>query len=131
MRKIPHVFPSWVINFFFLLGLVCAFAFRSIIVLEHLRPDLVRPVWYLAVLGYVLFFLYRYSIARKRRKTVTEYDLINKIRNGERLGQQEREAAVYSLSSIVRSREIFNYLVISILSVLAIGADLLLTLMGR
>jgi uncharacterized membrane protein len=131
MKHIPHVFPPWIINLFFALGLVSAFAFRSIIVFEHVNPVLVRPIWYFAVVGYIFFFIYRYSISRKRRAVIIEYNLIEKIEKREDLTDEEREAAIYSLSSLVKSREIFNYLFISILSVLAIAADIVLSLYGK
>ena len=131
MKHIPHVFPGWLINLFFVLGLASAFAFRAIIVLEHVNPRLVRPMWYLAVIGYILFFVYRYSIAWRRRAAIIQYDLVEKIDEGEELNDEEREAAVYSLSSLVKSREMFNYLFISVLSVLAIAMDIILSLYGK
>ena len=56
-----------------------AIAFRAIIVLQHLEPSWVRPVWYTGTAGYVLFFLYRYHITRKRKKAVEDFQLIEKI----------------------------------------------------
>ncbi len=124
-KKIPHTYPGYVIHGFFFIGLVSAFAFRSIIVFERLEPLWVRTAWYIGVLGYIGFFLYRYGITRRRKGVVKEYDLISKVKSGESFTKEEREVVIYLLSSIQKSREDINYLVIFILSILAVTADLL------
>jgi hypothetical protein len=44
------------------LGLATAIAFRALIVINHVHPDWVRPVWYFAVLGNFFFFYHRFRI---------------------------------------------------------------------
>ena len=87
----PHIVPKYVVYSFFLLGLVSAIAFRAIIVLQHLEPSWVRPVWYIGTAGYVLFFLYRYRITRKRKNAVEDFQLIEKIRANACLQDEDRE----------------------------------------
>ncbi len=125
----PHVVPPYVIYGFFTLGLVSAVAFRAIIVLMRLEPAWVRPVWYVGICGYVLFFLYRYRISRKRKHAIEEYGLIEKLRSGEPCGPEEREVILYLLSSIKSSMEDLNYAIIFLLSLLAIAADIYLGLL--
>lgn len=124
-KKLPHTFPSYIIHGFFFIGLISAVAFRSIIVFQRLEPAWVRPVWYVGVLGYISFFLYRYTITKKRKSAVKEYELIEKVQANACLSEEEREVVTYLLSSIKKSREDINYLVIFILSILAILADIL------
>jgi Ca2+/Na+ antiporter len=124
----PHTLPSSTINLFFIVGLLAAFSFRILIVLPHFQPELFRPVWYLGTIGYVMFFLYRYAISRKRRNTIEDYALIPKLKQRKMLSDDERQAVVYLLSSIRKSRENLNYLFIFLLSILAIGIDILLSL---
>ncbi len=126
-KKPPHTFPGYVIQGFFLIGLVSAIAFRSIIVFERLEPSWVRPVWYAGVLGYIGFFLYRYGISRRRKNAIRDYGLIEKIQVDTCLSEEEREVMTYLLSSIKRSREDINYLVIFLLSILAVLADIILS----
>ncbi len=123
-RKPPHTFPDYVIHGFFFIGLVSAFAFRSIIVLERFDPSWVRPVWYVGVCGYIGFFLYRFSITKKRKGAVRDFRLIEKVHSGACLSQEDREVVIYLLSSIQKSREDINYLVIFILSILAVLTDI-------
>jgi len=126
----PHTLPIWVINLFFLIGLLSAVAFRVLIVIQHLNPALFRSVWYAGIFGYILFFSYRYYISRKRRNAITQYDLLAKLRANSCLGDEDREVVVYLLSSIAKSRENLNYLIIFILSLLAVIADLLFVFLG-
>ncbi len=124
-KKLPHTFPGYIIHGFFFIGLVSAVAFRSIIVFQRLEPAWVRPIWYVGVLGYIGFFLYRYTITKKRKGAIKEYKLIEKVQANACLSEEEREVVTYLLSSIKKSREDINYLVIFILSILAILADIL------
>ncbi len=123
-KKLPHIFPNYIIYGFFLIGLVSALAFRSIIVFQRMEPAWVRPVWYVGVLGYMGFFLYRYTITKKRKHAIKEYELIEKVQANACLSEEEREVVTYLLSSIKKSREDINYLVIFILSILAVLVDI-------
>lgn len=128
--RYPHTLPKPVIYGFFVLGLFSAVAFRIIIVFQHIEPAWVRPVWYAGALGYLVFFLYRYYISRKRKRAIRQYDLIAKINNNACLSDEDREVVCYLLSSIQKSMEDINYYVIFILSILAIIADIVLSLYG-
>jgi len=125
----PHTVPKSVIYAFFVLGLVSAIAFRGIIVFQHLEPTWVRPVWYIGTIGYFFFFLYRYMITKKRKHAIENYQLIEKLKANTCLEEQDREVVLYLLSSVKFSLEDINYALIFILSVLAIVADIALTMM--
>ena len=124
-KQQPHTVPKSIIYGFFLLGLFSAIAFRIIIVFQHIEPSWVRPVWYAGVLGYLVFFLYRYSISKKRKKAITEYGLIEKMRADACLSEEDRAVVIYLLSSIKKSMEDMNYYIIFILSILAIIVDII------
>lgn len=122
----PHIVPKYLIYGFFIVGLFSAIAFRAIIVFQHLEPGWVRPVWYIGVVGYFIFFLYRYKITRKRKKAIEEYQLIEKVKANACLTDEDREVVLYLLSSIKSSLEDINYALIFLLSIIAIIADLFL-----
>ena len=126
MSTAPKIILKPVIVGFFLLGLLSSVAFCAIILLQKYEPTWVRPVWYFGVLGYMLFFMYRYYISQRRKHAIAHSDIIEKIRTGEALNQDEREAALYLLKSVRTSQEDWNYLAIFVLSIVAIALDLLL-----
>ena len=126
MSYAPKIIPKPVIVGFFVLGLLSSVAFRAIILLQKYSPDWVRPVWYLGVIGYLLFFMYRYYISQRRKRTIAHSGIIEKISSGVMLNAEEREAALYLLKSVRASQEDWNYFAIFVLSIVAIALDLLL-----
>ena len=126
-KEKPAIAPAYKIYGFFLLGLTTAIAFRALIVLDHVQPTWVRPVWYFGVLGHFVFFFHRFKISEKRKRAVAEYQLIEKIKSGAVLSPEDREVMVYILRSIKLSPEHINYLTIFLFSLLAIALDLALS----
>lgn len=126
MTATPKIVPKPVIVGFFLLGLLSSVAFRAIILFQKFNPTWVRPVWYFGVIGYMLFFMYRYVISQRRKRTIAQSDIISKIRDGTPLNPDDRDAALYLLNSVRKSQEDWNYLAIFVLSIAAIALDLLL-----
>lgn len=113
------------------LGLATAIAIRALIVLDHVQPGWVRPVWYFAVLGNFVFFYYRYQITQKRKRAEQQHQLIRKISSNQPLTPEDREVLVYLLTSIKKSPEHINYLIIFIFSLLAIAIDLAFVFASR
>ena len=122
-----HIVPKYVIYGFFILGLLSAIAFRAIILFQRLEPSWVRPVWYIGTIGYFFFFLYRYSITKKRKRAIEQFQLIEKVKANACLADQDREVVLYLLSSIRFSPEDINYAIIFILSLIAVASDLVLS----
>ena len=85
-----------------------------------------RPVWYFGVTGYTVFFLYRYRISQRRKRTIEQSGIVEKLRAGEALTAEDREATLYLVNSIRKSPEDWNYLAIFALSVVAVILDLLI-----
>lgn len=127
----PHTLPPAVIYCFFALGIISAIAFRAIIVFQRLEPSWVRPVWYVGVLGYMVFFLYRYYITEKRKKAIEKFQLIEKVKTNACLTDEDREVVIYLLSSIRKSPENVNYFIIFLLSAIAIIVDIYLAVMAN
>jgi hypothetical protein len=100
-NKLPHTVPGYVSFSFFLLGIVSAIAFRIIIVFQRIEPEWVRPVWYIGVLGYIGFFMYRYAIARKRKNVIKDFELIEKV--GATPAFRRRREVVTYLSFIIKN----------------------------
>jgi hypothetical protein len=118
--------PAYKIYGYFFLGLATAVAFRALIVLDYIQPTWVRPVWYFGVLGNFVFFFYRFRVSVRRKKAVSDFQLIEKIQSGDSLTAKDREVIIYILRSIKLSPENINYLIIFLFSLLAIGLDIAL-----
>jgi len=126
----PAILSKWIIYGAFAIGLLTAIAIRALIVINHINPELMRPVWYFAVIGNFIFFYYRYMITQKRRNAIDEFKLIEKVEAGQCLMGEDREVLLYLLHSLKKSLENYNYLIIFIFSLIAIAIDLGLTYFG-
>jgi len=119
--------PSFVINGFFITGLISALLFRLLIFFDDYSPLLRKGVWYSAVIGYLFFFGFRYYISYKRRKTILVNNLAEKVKKSD-LDDHSRDEVIYLLNSIIKSKEMFNYIFIFAVSMVAIAADIFLSL---
>ena len=126
MKATPKIVPKPLIIAFFVLGLLSSVAFRAIILLQKFSPGWVRPVWYFGVIGYMLFFMYRYRISSRRKRTIVQSDIVAKLKSDAPLSEDDRQAALYLVNSIQKSPEDWNYLAIFILSLAAMALDWLL-----
>ncbi len=123
--------PRWVVLFFFFIGLFSSVAFRALIVIQRLDEAWVRPLWYFGVTGFIAFFLYTFVIAAKRKRLISERQLLEKLQSNACLYAEDREAAIYLLKSLDGSLEKYNYIAIFVLSVAAIVLDVVLTRLGK
>ena len=130
MKNAPRTLPKSIIFCSFVVGVLCALCFRSLTILGKVNPALVRPVWYFAVIGYVYFFAYRFYISHKRKRVIKEQGLLLKLRQDNDLTREDKEVMSYVLSSLVKSKEGANYLIIFVLSVLAIIIDVIINNLG-
>jgi len=121
----PHVLSPWITWAIFTLGLIAALSLRLILVAKAYRPELIRLLWYIGICGNMIFFFFRSYITYKRRRLITELDLISKLEQGAKLTQNEYAALKYLVKSLYTSKERWNYAVISIFSFAAIAWDLL------
>jgi len=120
------VMPPWIINLFFYTGVVSALLFRSTIIVNRYNTQLGRIIWYTAVCGYIFFFGYRFYISLKRRKVIHDEGLIGKVEKSN-LAEEDRENVKYLLNSLQKSKEMINYILIFLLSGVAILVDLVLS----
>jgi hypothetical protein len=130
MPAIPKTVPPWVIYLFLVIGLLSAVAFRLLTIINTFSPALMRPVWYFGVIGYIFFFAYRYYISEKRKTAIRANRLLEKIQGQGEIAPADRALIAYVLSSIIKSKENLNYLFIFVLSIAAVGVDILLALQG-
>lgn len=121
------VLPKWVVLLFFWIGLTAAVCIRSLTLLAHYSPEASAWVWRFAMLCYTFFFGYRYLIGKRRCRIILENGLVAEVEKAEGLDTSTRQATLYILNSIIRSKELFNYAFICILSVVALLLDFFLT----
>lgn len=112
--------------FYFWSGVIATFAYRVIIVLNYYSNLWVKISWYVGTIGFIIYFIHRFDIAKKRSTLVREHRLIEKMDHLEDLTKADRQALSYILKTTVSSKAKWNYYVIFILSTLALMAGIFL-----
>lgn len=113
-------------EFFFWSGIIATIAYRIIVVLNSYSSFWVSVAWYVGTIGFLIYFWHRYNISARRAKLIRENNLANKVRTCGALGDQERIALDYILSTLVSTKEKWNYIVIFVASALALIAGIYL-----
>ncbi|WP_246276000.1 hypothetical protein [Methanolobus zinderi] len=116
------------IQFYFWLGLVSAVLLRLIIIADYYNGIMAKALFYLGVMGYLIFFAHRYHIATRRVGVLRNLELLKKVEERRTLSDKDYEGLEYIMWSLSVSKERMNYLVIFAFSILAIAGSLVLDL---
>ncbi len=126
--NIPEGYSFKRIQFYFWIGLISAILLRLIIIADYYNGILAKALFYLGVIGYLVFFAHRYHIATRRVGVLTNLELLNKIKDKTPLNEEDYRGLEYIMWSLSVSKERINYLVIFAFSVIAIVLSLALDL---
>ena len=108
---------SWV---FFLIGLIATFAIRVVTVLMHLDPVYGKIAWYVGIIGFLLFFVYKFKVGHARARRVEESGLAEKISRNEPLDCNDYALINSILCGVGSMKERINFFFIFFLSALAL-----------
>ncbi len=111
-------------TFFFWTGIIATIAYRAIIFFTGANPLTLRIIWYIGTVGFIVYFLHRYDIAKRRTRVIQELGLADKISQLKELSDTDREGMQYLFSTLQSSREKWNYYVIFASSIIALLAGL-------
>ncbi|MDW7732583.1 MAG: hypothetical protein SCH66_09180 [Methanolobus sp.] len=128
MNHIPQGYSLRRIQFYFWVGLVSAILLRLIIIADYYNGIMAKALFYLGVMGYLVFFAHRYHIATRRVGVLRNLELLKKVEEKRPLSDQDYEGLEYIMWSLSVSKERLNYLVIFAFSILAIAGSLMLDL---
>ena len=110
-------FTAWI---FFIIGLVATIAIRVVTVLIHVNPLYGKIAWYTGVVGFFLFFIYKFRINQKRSDVIKQKKLLDKISEKRPLDRHDYDLIGAILCSLTSRKERINYLFIFSLSAIAI-----------
>ena len=125
---VPEGYSLKRIQFYFWVGLLSAVFLRLIIIADYYNGILAKSLFYLGVLGYLLFFAHRYHIATRRVGVLRNLELLDKIEKRSSLSEEDYRGLEYIMWSLSVSKERMNYLVIFAFSIIAIVLSLALDL---
>jgi len=108
---------SW---FFFIIGIIATVAIRAVTVLLHLAPIYAKISWYVGVVGFFLFFIYKFLISQRRARTIHERGLVEKIQKREGLTDEDYEFLGDVFCNLASKKERINFFLIFGLSIVAL-----------
>ena len=117
---IPHVQSKPWRFVFFWIGFLSTVAYRMIIFFSHGSSAWLQGVWYFGTIGYVIYFVHRYQISRRRARVIHEYQLATKVPQLKELSPDEQQAMSYVFASLSSTKEQWNYIAIFVLSTIAL-----------
>ncbi len=112
--------------FYFWVGIVATFAYRVIIVLNFYSNTWVKISWYVGTIGFIVYYIHRFDISKKRSRVIIEHGLREKLDHPEKLDEADHQALAYILDTLVSSKEKWNNYFIFILSGLVLVVGVLL-----
>ena len=110
-------FASWI---FFLIGIVATIAIRIVTVLVHIKPIYGQIAWYVGVVGFFIFFLYKFKLERSRHKLIIKKGLMAKISQSKELSEGDRQLVSSILCSLSSNKDRINYVIIFLSSAIAL-----------
>jgi hypothetical protein len=110
------------------MGMISAVFLRMIIIAEYYSGTLSKVLFYLGVIGYMVFFAHRHHISKRRVNVLKNLQLLDKIENRTPLKDEDYRGLEYVIWSLSVSKESINYLVIFGFSIIAIVLSLALDL---
>lgn len=114
---------------YFWIGILATFMYRIIIVLNNYSQVWVQIAWYIGTIGFIIYFIHRYTVSEKRLKLIEQYKLDEKVKEAPNMSEEEKKAAYYILSTLHSSKERWNDIFIFASSGIALALGLYLDFM--
>jgi len=108
---------AWI---FIIIGLISTVAIRVVTILMNFSELYGKISWYIGVIGFILFFLYKYKVFKQRADYIDQIKLIEKITNNDPLSSDEREGILIILCNIRSNKERINFFFIFVASFMSL-----------
>ena len=97
---------------FFIRGLIAIIAVRAVTILEHVKPIYGKLAWYVGILGFFIYFAYKYKIEYNRSRLIKTSKLVDKILQGNSIEEADRQMIGSVLCALSSSKDRINYFII-------------------
>ncbi len=108
---------SW---FYFIIGLISIVAIRIVVFLEG-YPLYAKIAWYIGVVGFLMFFLYQYKVAKQKTRLINDHGLLAKLNDPGSLSSADYERMRLLLCSLTSFKDKVNFAFIFIISALSLA----------
>jgi hypothetical protein len=112
---------SWISWVFFLIGLIATIAVRIVTILVHVGAIYGQIAWYVGVIGFFIFFAYKFKVEHERSILIKKSGLMEKMSSGKEIGEDDRELISSVLCAISSEKDRINYLFIFVSSAVVLA----------
>jgi len=116
-KNCKDISSSWI---FVIIGMIATVAVRVVTILMNVNPFYGKIAWYIGVIGFFIFFIYKFKVSQSRAQLIVKKNLIRKINNNQQLTKDDYTNVGELLCSLVSRKERLNYFFIFALSALAL-----------
>jgi hypothetical protein len=111
---------------YFWIGILAAFAYRVIIVLNFFEPIWVKVAWYIGTIGFIFYFWSRYRVVKQYSRLIREQELVSAVKKSTGISKDQKQALSHIIESLRTTKAQHNYEIIFILSIIALFVGLTL-----
>ncbi|MBN1527153.1 MAG: hypothetical protein JW919_06205 [Candidatus Omnitrophica bacterium] len=109
---------SWV---YFVIGLIAAFSVRLVAVFMDYNVLYAKMAWYVGVIGFFIFFLYKFHIDTVRARLIKSAGITARLRRKEPLSGGDYDLLSSILCALSSNKDRINYFVIFSTSILTVA----------
>ncbi|MFN3550657.1 MAG: hypothetical protein ACK4WJ_02455 [Endomicrobiia bacterium] len=115
-------------NIFFVIGLIATISIRAIGIAGLFNDIMTKILWYIGVVGFFLYFVYKYNIEKTRRNIIVENKIIDKIVENPSIDEKDKIVLTSIMCGLVSKKDAINYFVIFFTSAISLFIALIFDL---
>jgi hypothetical protein len=109
---------------YFWIGIISAFSYRIIIVLNFVEPSWVKAAWYIGTVGFIFYFWSRYKAVSQFSSLIRDEKLVAAVKKAGNISPEQKVALSHIVKTLAATKAQINYVIIFILSGLALIAGI-------
>ncbi len=116
-RRCRDSAASW---FYFVIGIIAAFSIRLVAAFMDYNVLYAKIAWYIGVVGFLIFFLYKFNVDTARSRLIRESAIIAKLHRKEPLLEDEYRLLGAVLCALTSNKDRINHFVIFSTSIITL-----------
>ena len=119
---------SWV---FFFIALIAVISLRAVNIALDVNPLLAKIFWYTGVLGFFIFFVYKFRYDQILHRELKKTGMTDKLLYNKDLSQHDREVLGTIVCKLSSKKDKINYFFIFVSSILALALAIFVDFIKR
>lgn len=118
LKTCKESMASWM---FFFIALVAVISLRAVNLVMDANPLLAKGLWYTGVIGFFVFFVYKFRYDQLLHRELHKADLVDKLLHNRELSGHDREILGTIVCKLSSRKDKINYFFIFTFSLLALA----------